>query len=90
MPMYINLEAYLSQLKAIEKMKPEDQRRKVPTLSELADCLGMHKTSIIRLSNNKVKQLSLETGDKIIAEMRRRGFPMEVGDLIVYHELEES
>jgi DNA-binding Xre family transcriptional regulator len=86
MPLYINLKAYLSTLEAIESTKPESDRKHVPSLSELADSLGMHKTSIIRLANNKVNQLSLETGDKIIIEMRRRGFPMEISDLLVYQE----
>ncbi len=86
MPLYINLKSYLSTLEAIESTKPESQKKHIPSLSELADSLGMHKTSIIRLANNKVSQLSLETGDRIITEMRQRGFPMEIGNLLVYQE----
>lgn len=84
MPMYINFEAYLSSLKAVESSKPERHRRRVPTISDLAKSIGMHQTTLSRLINNQVSQLSLETGDRIITEMRRRGFPMEVTDLITY------
>ena len=87
--MYINLETYLSELKAVESSRPEEHRRKVPSLSELAESIGMHQTTLSRIANNKVSQLSLETGDKIITEMRRRGFPMKVDNLIVYLPPEE-
>ena len=82
--MYINLNTYLSRLKALESTKPKEERRHVPSLSELAESIGMHQTSLSRLANNKVGQLSLETGDKIMTEMRRRGFQMEVTDLVAY------
>lgn len=84
MPMYINFESYLSNLKAIESSKPGPQRRKVPSITELAKSIGMHQTTMSRLINNQVSQLSLETGDRIITEMRRRGFPMQVTDLVTY------
>jgi hypothetical protein len=86
--MYIILETYLSNLKAIESTKPADKRNHVPSLSELAGSIGMHQTSLSRIANNKVGQLSLETGSKIIAEMRRRGFQMGVTDLVAYRESE--
>jgi DNA-binding Xre family transcriptional regulator len=89
MPMYINLDTYLSQLKAVESTKPKGERRHVPSLSELAEAIGMHQTSLSRLANNKINQLSLETGDKIITEMRHRGFPMQVTDLLAYIPLQE-
>jgi DNA-binding Xre family transcriptional regulator len=82
--LFINLDAYLSQLKAVESTKPKGERRHIPSLSELAESIGMHQTSLSRLANNKVEQLNLETGDKIITEMRRRGFQMTVEDLIAY------
>ena len=86
MSMYINLNTYLSHLKAIESRKAKEVRKKVPSLSELASSIGMHQTSLSRLANNKVNQLTLDTGGKIIAEMRRRGFPMQITDLIDYRD----
>jgi DNA-binding Xre family transcriptional regulator len=87
MPMYINLKTYLSSLEAIERSRPANERKQVPNLSELARSLGMHQTSINRIANNQVNQLSLETADKIITEMRKRGFLMQVGDLLAYREV---
>lgn len=86
MPMYINLKSYLTNLEAIESTRPTGDRRDVPSLSELARCIDMHQVQINRIANNQVKQLSLETGDKIITEMRRRGFDMQVQDLVAYRE----
>lgn len=84
MPMYINLKTYLSNLEAMESTKPKGERAHVPSISELADSIKMHQTSLSRLANNKINQLTLDTGDKIITEMRRRGFPMQERDLITY------
>lgn len=86
MPMYINLDSYLTDLKVLESSRPEPRRRRVPTITELAESIGMHQTTLSRLVNNKISQLSLETGDRIITEMRRRGFPMQVTDLITYRD----
>lgn len=82
--MYINLKTYLSNLEAVESTKPKGERRHVPSITELAESIGMHQTSLSRLANNKINQLALGTGDKIITEMRRRGFAMQETDLIVY------
>lgn len=82
--MYINLKTYLSNLEAIESTKPKEERAHVPSITELADSIDMHQTSLSRLANNKISQLALDTGDKIITEMRRRGFPMKESDLIAY------
>jgi len=84
MPMYINLKTYLSNLEAVESTKPKNERRHVPSVSELAESIGMHQTTLSRLANNKINQLALDTGDKIITEMRRRGFPMQERDLVTY------
>lgn len=87
--MYISLRSYLESLKAIESAKPEGKRKHVPSVSELAKGVGMHDVSLSRIANNKVSQLALDTGDKIITEMRRRGFQMQVQDLLTYLPPEE-
>lgn len=84
MPVYVNLESYLSKLKALESTKSKEERRPVPSLSELAACIGMHQTTINRIANNAISNLNLETADKIITEMRQRGFQMDVSDLLAY------
>lgn len=86
MPMYITLKRYLTRLEEIESRKPEEERKHVPNLSELAKSLKMHQTSISRLANNQISQLNLDTGDRIISEMRRRGFSMQTTDLVEYRD----
>jgi hypothetical protein len=85
--LYINLNTYLSQLKAIENSKPAGaKRREVPTITELAEAIELHQTSLSRIANNRISHFNLEVGNKIINELRRRGFEMQVTDLLVYRE----
>lgn len=84
MPMYINLTSYLSELKAIESTRPASQRRKVPSLSEIARLAGIHQTTISRIAGNKVGELNLKVCDVAITELRRRGFPADVSNILVY------
>lgn len=79
---YIALQEYLGKLKAQEQRRPEEQRRAVPTIADLAEDVAMHPTSLSRLVNGHVKQLPLDTADAIIKAMRRRGFNMVMTDLI--------
>lgn len=82
--MYITLKKYLADLVDLESSKPENQRRYVPTMAELAEDIGISTTAISNIATNRISQMSLETGGKIIAAMRARKFPMEVSDLLAY------
>lgn len=84
MPVRVNLKSYLADLERDENIKPVSDRRPIPTLAELAGIVGMHRISFLRIVNNQVGKLDLETADKVISEMRRREFPMELTDLLVY------
>ncbi|MBA3533278.1 MAG: hypothetical protein H0T73_15265 [Ardenticatenales bacterium] len=53
-------------------------------MAEIATDIGLSAVAMSNIATNSIKQLSLETGGKIIAAMRARGFPMEVGDLVAY------
>jgi DNA-binding Xre family transcriptional regulator len=86
MPVLVNLKSYLTDLERDENIKSQEQRREIPTLAELADIVGMHRISFYRIANNQVKKLDLKTADKIISEMRRRGFSMQISDLLVYRD----
>jgi len=77
--MIINLKTYLATLK-------QNEGSNVPSLRELAHSIGMNEVSFSRIANNKINQLTLEVGDKIIGEMRRRGFNMQVSDLLMYQD----
>lgn len=84
--MFITLRAHLESLKDRENSKPKEHRRIVPTMEEIANDIGMSTVAMSNIATNKISQLSLKTGGKIIAAVRARGFPMEVGDLIGYRE----
>jgi DNA-binding Xre family transcriptional regulator len=87
--MYVTLRSYIERLSALENSKPKDQRRHVPTMKELAEEVGIHQVTMSEISNSNIRQLNLETGGRIIAAMRRRGFSMDVNDLLAYREAEE-
>jgi DNA-binding Xre family transcriptional regulator len=53
-------------------------------MAEIASEIGLSSTAISNIARNQIKQLTLVTGAKIIAAMQRRGFPMQVSDLIAY------
>lgn len=86
--MYVTLHAYLKRLRDLESSKPEERRRYVPTLTEIAADVGITTVAMSNIANNKIRQLSLETGGKIIDAMQKRGFPMEVNDLVAFRVAE--
>ena len=88
--MYIVLKSYLDGLEASERSKPETQRRKVPTIGDLATELGIHRVTLSNIVNGNIAQLNLELGGRIITAMRRRGFKMTETDLIVYRAPEDT
>lgn len=82
--MYIVLKSYLENLEKAELAKPANQRKRVPSMIELAAETELHYVTLNKIANNNISQLSLETGGKIISAIRRFGFPMTAGDLIAY------
>jgi hypothetical protein len=82
--MHIVLKSYLEHLEEIERARPAGERRRVPSMTELADEVGLHYVTLSKIANNNISQLSLETGGKIISAVRRFGFPMDASDLIAY------
>jgi hypothetical protein len=88
--MYITLKSYLDHLDALERSKPEGQRRAIPTIGELAGELGIHRVTLSNIVNGNIQQLDLKTGGRIITALRRRGFKMDVSDMIGYRAPEDS
>jgi hypothetical protein len=82
--MYVVLKAYLEHQRALERSKPETQRRPVPTIDELATELGIHRVTLSNIANGNIQDLNLRLGGRVITAMRRRGFQMEVTDFIAY------
>ena len=74
------LSAYLRQLQAIERQKPEKERKHVPTLTELSKIIGVNVNTLSLLPRAKSVKLSLASA--ILTQMRQLGFPMELSDLL--------
>ena len=63
--MYVQLDAYLRRLRAIEGRKPENKRRNVPTMTQLAEVAGISRNSLSRISRGYTKSLNLEIAGAI-------------------------
>lgn len=83
---HIILKQYLERIKQEENAKPPHERRRVPSIAELARAIGIDPVNLSRLANNRVNDLRLTTASKIIRTMRDFGFPMQVDDLIEFVE----
>lgn len=78
---------YLDRLKALEQQKAEDDRRNVPSHSELAALVGMDPVPFSRLVNNRTASIKRDALGAIIQELRRRGFVVRLEDLLQYVEI---
>ncbi len=79
---YVQLDAYLHRLRAIEGRKPKNKRRLVPTMTELADTIGVARITLWRLAQGRTKSFNLDVASAILSEMWKRGFDTEIGDLL--------
>lgn len=86
MGLIVVIDSYLAKLRALENDKPFEQRRAVPTQTELAETVGMTQSGLSKIFNNRVDAVSRDTLSKILAELRRRGFDTQVSDVLVYVE----
>jgi hypothetical protein len=88
--MHIVLKGYLERLEQTERARPAGERRRVPTMDELAREAGIHYVTLNKIANNNISQLSLETGSKIISAVRRFGFEMTASDFLTYTPSENT
>jgi hypothetical protein len=82
--MRVTLKEYLARLESIESVKPEGQRREVPTLSDLAAAAGIHPMTMSKWISGRIGATNHRTSGAIIMELRQRGFPAEVADILAY------
>lgn len=75
---------YLKDLETQEKAKPLEQRRRVPTIEELAPSVGLHPVTLRNIANSNIKKLDLVTAGKLISLMRRLGFDATEANVIRY------
>lgn len=74
---YVSLGSYLANLEAQGRMN-------VPTIRSLAKSIDLHEVTLHNIAKGRSKQLNLETAQRILDEMNRRGFKMDISDLVRY------
>jgi DNA-binding Xre family transcriptional regulator len=79
---HVTLASYLQELAGVEGRKPAHQRRSVPTITELADTIGISRVALSNLANDNKKLLNAETLGAVLTELRRRGFKTELSDIL--------
>jgi DNA-binding Xre family transcriptional regulator len=78
----ITLEDHLKRLEVAELAKLPNERRRVPTVPELADAAGITRQAMHKFATNRVKLVNLEVLSAVLSELRRRGFPADVSDIL--------
>lgn len=86
---YCKIKQYLEGIAAIEEQKPLSERRKVPTMKDIASEAKMHYTTVNRIVNNKVKKLDYETIGKFAEVLHKRGFTVSPNDILGMTVIEE-
>ena len=82
--LFIKLGSYLQEIRAKEYQRPILERRKIPTYSELARIAGVSHSTVARIGRGDIELLNLPVCHSIISEMRRRGFDMQMTDIVDY------
>lgn len=82
--MHVVFGEYLKALETAEKAKPLDQRRRVPSIEEIAPVVELHPVTLRNIANSNIKKLDLDTAGKLITLMRKLGFNTVETDVIRY------
>lgn len=90
MQIQVTLKEYLARQKRLERAKPARERRRVPSIVELAEAIDIHPMTLSNIANNNIVRFNLATGAAILEELRRRGFRVEASDLLTYPSAEEA
>lgn len=78
---------YLKALEAAEQAKPLDQRRRVPSIEELAPEVKLHPVTLRNIANGNIKKLDLDTAGNLITIMRQLGFDTVETNVVRYEPL---
>jgi DNA-binding Xre family transcriptional regulator len=85
----VTLNEHLRHLAGIEAVKLPSQQRRVPTLTELAESIGVHRVTVTNLANNRARHLNLDTMNAVLNELRRRGFNSNLSDILQAYPVSE-
>lgn len=86
MAIIVTLNSYLDRLAEGESSKPKEDRRPIPSISELARIVQIDRTGLGRIANNQVGCINHKVLSLVISELRRRGFNTQLGDIMSYIE----
>lgn len=78
----VTLKEHLIALEALESQKPPEERYPVPTLAELIKASGVSRATLYNMAGNYVNSANLVVLSAIMSDLRRRGFPTQVSDLL--------
>ena len=82
--LYLALGSYFQKIRSKEYRRPILERRKIPTYTELARIAGVSQSTVSRMARGDVDFLNLPVCHAIISEMRRRGFDIDIHDILTY------
>lgn len=86
MPVIVRLSSYLKKLREEEEARPKSQRREVPTLDQLAVSIGVHQSTLSRISSGVTRKIDIDLLGEILKRLRQLGFPATVGDILDYQD----
>ena len=78
----VTLKEHLNDLRSAEGHKPPNQRREIPSISELANDAGVNRATLYNIAGNYVQSVNLKVLAAVMLALRERGFPTEVKDLL--------
>ena len=78
----VSIREHLALLEVEGFKLPPAERREIPTMAELAAAAGMTTQGLYNISSPSIKKVNIAVLSTVINELRRRGFEVEVGDLL--------
>ena len=80
----ITFKSYLVRLSELERAKPKSERKKVPTITRIAELAGISRVTGSRIMHGHVKSLSLRKLCAILDVMNSLGFETKLTDVLSY------
>lgn len=80
----ITFKSYLTRLNELERAKPEEVRRDIPSIPDIARAAGIHPVTASRLMHGHVNRVSLDKLAAILNVMNDYGFNTKLTDFFVY------
>ena len=79
----VTLQDHLKRLEVAELSKLPNNRKKIPSLPDLAEAVGVTRQAMHNLATNRVTLVNLTILSAVLSELRRQGFPTDVSDVLV-------